>query len=682
VAVSLAGEARRRLDGGDPGSARLLAERALARARELDRPDEIGPAAQLLGECLYAIGDVAAAWPLAEEALRVDEARGDAAAIGMDLNLLGVLQITVGQVDDALETLRRSYDLRLATLGEDHEDTIESLNNVGVALFRSGDADQAIRTHADALRRCERALGEGHRRTAETLNALAVKVEALPDGAARSQELYERALASAELALGLDADLVARLAANVGMARMNAGDRDGARPMLDRALELHERHFGPGSRWTAHVLEAQGHLANAEERHADARRAFERAFVIRVEELGAADPETLEAAVGLLATLGALSGESDEAAAEATALYMPLIVLRPDLANPFFAGAPTDPSAAGAQLRAIAGRVASRMAPDADQIAARQRADALIAEADAAHLAGDLGTAADRLREAIALLEAAYGAQSTLLVEPLHRLRLVLRMAGTETEVLGILERIAAILAGAYGSGHPLAVRALGEQYWQERREYGPAGGRDTQQRVRVLMEGTLGTSNPLVAMLGKLIDAADADLPLGAQPDAEPLSVRRERFLAEPHPVAEELLADLASVPWPSLEHAYAAALDTPQHLRVLVTDDERLRSDALDLLGESLLHQGTTYPATAPAMRFMRRLALDPRVPGRAALIDMLAAGHVAADMNDDADLRVALGDIPELLSRLAASDPDPAVVEGAVTTLEMMRQGGPWN
>jgi hypothetical protein len=40
------------------------------------------------------------------------------------------------------------------------------------------------------------------------------------------------------------------------------------------------------------------------------------------------------------------------------------------------------------------------------------------------------------------------------------------------------------------------------------------------------------------------------------------------------------------------------------------------------------------------------------------------------------------VALGDIPGLLSRLAASDPDPAVVEGAVTTLEMMRQGGPWN
>jgi hypothetical protein len=145
---------------------------------------------------------------------------------------------------------------------------------------------------------------------------------------------------------------------------------------------------------------------------------------------------------------------------------------------------------------------------------------------------------------------------------------------------------------------------------------------------------------------------------------------------------VAEELLADLASVPWPSVEHAYAAALDTPQHLRVLVTDDERLRSDALDLLGESLLHQGTTYPATAPAMRFMRRLALDARVPGRAALLDMLAAAHVAADMNHDADLRVALGDVPELLSRLAASDPDPAVVEGAVRTLEMLRPGGSWN
>jgi hypothetical protein len=310
----------------------------------------------------------------------------------------------------------------------------------------------------------------------------------------------------------------------------------------------------------------------------------------------------------------------------------------------------------------IAGRVASRAAPDAGQVAARQRADALVAEADTAHLAADLGTAADRLREAIALLEAAYGAQSTLLVEPLHRLRLVLRMAGTETEVLPILERIAAILAAAYGSGHPLAVRALGEQYWQERREYGPAGGRATQQRVRALIEATLGTANPLVAMLGKLIDAADADIPSDAQPDAEPLSVRRDRFLAAPNPVADELLGDLASVPWPTLEHAYAPALDTPHHLRVLLAEDDRLRSDALDLLGESLLHQGTTYPATAPAMRYLRRLALDPRVPGRAALLDMLAAAHVAAGMNDDADLRAELGDVPGLLSRLAASDPDP--------------------
>jgi hypothetical protein len=452
--------------------------------------------------------------------------------------------------------------------------------------------------------------------------------------------------------------------------------------MLERALALHERHFGPGSRWTAHVLEAQGHLANDEGRYADARRSFERAFVIRVEELGPADPETLDAGIGLLAALAPLSGQSEEAGAEATALYMPLIVLRPDLATPFFAGAPADPDGAGAQLRAIARRLATRTAPDAGQIAARARADALVAEADAAHLAGNLATAADRLREAIGLLEAAYGAQTTLLVEPFRRLRLVLRMAGTETEVLAILERIATILAAAYGPGHPLAIHALGEQYWQERREYGPAGGRGTQRRVRSLIEGTLGTANPLVAMLGRLMDAADADIPPDAQPDAEPLSVRRERFLATPNPVADELLADLASVPWRSLEHAYAAAHDTPHHLRVLLADDDRLRSDALDLLGESLLHQGTTYPATAPAMRFMRRLASDPRVPGRAALLDMLAAAHVAAGMNDDADLRAELGDVPGLLSRLAASDSDPAVVEGALTTLEMLRQGGPWS
>jgi hypothetical protein len=368
--------------------------------------------------------------------------------------------------------------------------------------------------------------------------------------------------------------------------------------------------------------------------------------------------------------------------AEVTALYLPIIALRPDLATSFLGGGRPDPEAAGEQLRTIAGRISTRLAPDSGQLAARMQAQALLAAADSSFLDGELGAAADRLREAVALLETAFGTGSTELVEPLQRLRLVLRLAGTETEVLTILERITAILAGAYGEAHPLAVRALGEQYWQELREYGPAGGHETAERIRELTQRTLGQASPITSLVTDTIDRARESLPRDARPDLEPLSVRRERFLSTPNPLADELLADLGAVAWRTLDHAYGKALDSPQHLRVLLSDDERLRLDGMQLLAESILHRGSVYPATAPVLRFVRRLAADERVAGRAELIELLAAaqGTAAQGARADEDLAAELGDVQGLLRRLIAADPDPQVREAAGRALAEGPGSGP--
>ena len=674
--VALIDEARRRLDAGDPRSARTLAQAILGAAREAATTDQLGPAAQLVGECLYVMGEVDAAWPLAEEALRADQAAGNDVAVASDLNLIGVLQLTAGRTQEATETLRRSYELRVAAMGPDHEDAIESLNNLAVALWSGGEQGEAITLHEEALGRCERVLGEGHRTTATTLNALAVKTATLDGGAQRARALYERALAAAELALGPDAELVARLLTNVASARLNDGDLSGTSALLDRALELHERHFGPMSRWTAHVLHVQGSLAGEEERHAQARLAFERAFVIRVKELGPTDGATVASAFGLASALGALTQGGDEAMAEATALHLPLMALRPQVASSFFRGRSMDPEMAGEQLRRIAQRLEERVAPDPHRVAARERARTLMDDADAAFLNADFGRAADRLRESIAVLESAFGDASTALVEPLYRLRHLLRAAGTEAEVLPILDRIATILSVAYGDAHPLTLRALAEQYWQERREYGPGGGRETARRIEGLAGRTLGEGHPITRVLRDVFEAARAATPGDASPDSEPLSARRERYLATPNALQQELLADLGSIPWPRLAHAHGPALDTSHLLRILLSSDDRLRNDALALLAESLLHGGTPYPATAPAMRLVRRLASDPRVPGRAALLELLVAGKAAArDEEGGSDLDDAIGDLPGLLARLAAADPEAEVVDAALALLGRM-------
>ncbi|HEX9633874.1 MAG TPA: tetratricopeptide repeat protein [Candidatus Limnocylindria bacterium] len=669
----LLGEARRRVDAGDPRSAQRLAERALEVSRAAGASREVAACAQILGECLYIIGDVPAARALAEEALRLDEADGDPARLGADLNLLGVVELTLGRTEQALPHLRRSYELRAEVLGPDDEETIESLNNVGVALWRGGDQEEAIATHEDALRRCERALGDAHRRTAETLNALAVKLQSLPESSARARELYERALVAAEAALGPDSELVARLLTNVAMARVNDDEMDGTAEMLERALELHERHFGPMSRWTAYVLTAQGNLAGAEDRWADARRPFERAFVISMNELGPTDPETLDNALGLAS---ALSAGDFEGMNEATAIYLPVMALRPgEDTGELPRSALPGPDRAVEQLRQIAARITQRIAPDPAQAAAAAEAERLTEEADVAYLAGDVGAAADQLREAIALLEVARGPSDPSLVELLHRLKLVTRVGGTESAVMLILERIAAILSDAYGATHPMAIRALGEIYWQERREYGPAGGRETADRIERLAQSALGAGNRVAQMISDVLSAARAAVPAGLEPEAEALSIRRERIIAEPSPLADELLSDLGATPWPALDHAYGRAIDTPRHLRLLLTEDERVRDDALDLLGDSLLQEGLVPPATVPAVRLIRRLAGDARVPGRPRLIAFLTAAAVQAASVEGPpgdELRATMVDLPSFLRYLLSTEPETAVGQAAVQAL----------
>jgi tetratricopeptide (TPR) repeat protein len=350
--MDLLAEARRRLDAGDPKSAHLLAQRALDAGRSQGSRETTASAAHLVGEALYVLGDLEAARPLAEEALRAHEELGRGAAIAADLNLVGVLDLTEGRTDEAVVALRRSLDLRTEELGLDDAETIESLNNLAVALWRGGDEVEALRLHEEALERCERSLGEDHRRTAETLNALAVKLPARPGQERRARQLSERALASAEAALGPDSELVARMLANVATTRMNDGELEAAGPLLERSLELHERHFGPMSRWTAYVLSFAAEHAWAEGRFEDSRGFFERVFVIRMAESGPTDPETLDAALGLMNVLGELGGaahlvrESPEASPGAdalelmTAFYLPLIALHPDLQGAFPQAAP------------------------------------------------------------------------------------------------------------------------------------------------------------------------------------------------------------------------------------------------------------------------------------------------------------------------------------------------------
>jgi tetratricopeptide (TPR) repeat protein len=108
-----------------------------------------------------------------------------------------------------------------------------------------------------------------------------------------------------------------------------------------------------------------------------------------------------------------------------------------------------------------------------------------------------------------------------------------------------------------------------------------------------------------------------------------------------------------LHTVDWTALTHAYGAASDVPELLRALADPDRQTRKDAYWELYDNIFHQGTRYPASAPAVPFLLELLADPATPDRHELL-MLIAHLVAGQLSVAADPTMYAGE-----SDLAADD-----------------------
>ncbi|GEC08323.1 hypothetical protein SSP24_59780 [Streptomyces spinoverrucosus] len=93
---------------------------------------------------------------------------------------------------------------------------------------------------------------------------------------------------------------------------------------------------------------------------------------------------------------------------------------------------------------------------------------------------------------------------------------------------------------------------------------------------------------------------------------------------------------AELDAVQWHTLTHAYGSAEDVPELIRALYEGDEETADEAIYELFGNIHHQGTVYPASAPAVPFLAHAVRH--APGKRDQLLMLLA--VLAD-HDPADI-----------------------------------------
>ncbi|MET8906659.1 hypothetical protein [Micromonospora sp. NPDC004551] len=112
--------------------------------------------------------------------------------------------------------------------------------------------------------------------------------------------------------------------------------------------------------------------------------------------------------------------------------------------------------------------------------------------------------------------------------------------------------------------------------------------------------------------------------------------------------------LSGLDDVPWAELSHAHGSAEDIPGLLRELA-DPYGDWDEILDeLFGDDLLHQGTCYSATAPALPYLSRLIRSGALPARQRLHLhawlLIAAGRLGDGLIAGAEVALVHGEPPE--------------------------------
>jgi tetratricopeptide (TPR) repeat protein len=207
-----------------------------------------------------------------------------------------------GQYQQALALLKRLLIADRRLLGDDHPDTLHSMNNLAVTFADLGDLQGARELHEQTLAARQRVLGDDHPDTLMSRNNLAISQYALGDfhGA---RNLLEQTVAARRRVLGDDHRDTLKSMSSLAANLAELGDLQGARELNEQTLAARRRVLGDDHPETlvsrnnlATILRDVGDLQGA-------RELNEQVLAARQRVLGDDHPDTLMSMSNLASVL-------------------------------------------------------------------------------------------------------------------------------------------------------------------------------------------------------------------------------------------------------------------------------------------------------------------------------------------------------------------------------------------
>jgi tetratricopeptide (TPR) repeat protein len=247
-------------------------------------------------------GEPEPAQPLFERALNLRRAQlGDDHPDTLEsINNLALDLWGLGHYGQAQQLAEEVFTRRRRVQGDDHPDTLQSAHNLASHLQESGHYEQARQLHEDTFARHRRVLGDDHPGTLHSASGLAITLKALGQFE-QARQLGEDTLARRRRILGDDHIYTLRSAYNLAASLRGLGRYEQARQLGEDTLARQRRILGDDH---FHTLRSASDLAltlEAQGQYEQARQLAEDTLARQRRTLGNNHPDTRKSVQNLAA---------------------------------------------------------------------------------------------------------------------------------------------------------------------------------------------------------------------------------------------------------------------------------------------------------------------------------------------------------------------------------------------
>jgi hypothetical protein len=213
--------------------------------------------------------------------------------------IIGNAYLDMGLYPQALEQMERTVEIRRHALGDEHPDTLQSMNNLSVLYLQQGEAARAEPLLARLLEVRRRVLGEENPDTLVSMNNLAAAYR-IEGKYAQAEPLVVSALAIKRRVLGeVHHSTATAWNALAALYRLE-GKLAEAEPLQLKAVEVWRAVSGDEGPETLNSMSGLATLYQAQKRYAEAEGVWTKVLEVQRRTLGAKHPNTLD----VMASLG------------------------------------------------------------------------------------------------------------------------------------------------------------------------------------------------------------------------------------------------------------------------------------------------------------------------------------------------------------------------------------------